>query len=78
MLFILYDFSKMFLGEGFSKYTQECWITYEDNFSTLTEINKIVEGSYERLISGHVTKISQLPSTMHRTPGRDTPDLKII
>lgn len=47
------------------------------HFPTLTEITGIVEGTYERLISDHITKISWMPSTIHRIPGRDTPDLKI-
>lgn len=39
---------------------------------SLTEITGTVEGSYERLGSDSVTKISCLPSTIHRAPERNS------
>lgn len=44
---------------------------------SLIEITKIVAGSFERLISDHVSKISWWPSTTQRAAGRDSPNLKI-
>lgn len=46
-------------------------------FPSLTEITEIVAGSYERLNCYHVTKISWLPSMIHRAPESVSPDLKI-